>query len=312
MTDQERVAVSKYLGYVLRNKPYSIGIKLDVNGWTDIATLIESINRHISINVTFNDLKDIVYNNSRQRFAFNDANTKIRSNHGHICPVRKGYCEIQPPSILYHGVPIDLKLEVLSKGLMPLKRQSIRLADDYKVAIKDKKYFKSDLFVVDTAKMYEDGHTFYSTTKDIWQTLFVPAKYISKVKFEAKPNYPQLTYYSFGTPLGILEKSNIGYIYTSYTGNEHYYREYKRPAHFSYELWNSDKKGLLLLPYDIYEFLNNCKREDIVAKAKIEPNDSEWERMVKLSKLNVMEGRFYVKPTGNVEQERIFYLKPRR
>jgi len=41
MKQSDSKAISKYLSYILRHKPDSIGLKLDKHGWADIDELIK-------------------------------------------------------------------------------------------------------------------------------------------------------------------------------------------------------------------------------------------------------------------------------
>ncbi|WP_258178941.1 RNA 2'-phosphotransferase [Burkholderia multivorans] len=38
--------ISRYLSYILRHKPESIGLQLDTEGWADIAALIACTGKH--------------------------------------------------------------------------------------------------------------------------------------------------------------------------------------------------------------------------------------------------------------------------
>ena len=309
MTEQEIIMLTKILGHILRSKPFKINIIVDSNGWTDVAALLEGVNSFTNADISCEMLNNVVNYGENKRFEFNESKTRIRARHGHMYPVEKMYKEAQPPNILYYSVPINLKNDVMKNGLMPMKRQMIRLSRCYEKVISEN---ESKLYVIDAKKMYEDNYTFCSIKKEVWCTLYVPAKYIKEAEFEVEQGVCKLTYFSFGTPMGILSKANIGYIYTSYVGNEIYYKDYKNVAHISYELWNYNEKSFFNFPFDIREFLSNCKRKDIVEDARIEPCDSDWDRLVKLSKLNFGDSRFYLKPTKDIEEERTYFLKPRK
>lgn len=40
------ISTSKFLSLILRHRPETIGLKLDPNGWVEIATLIEAARQH--------------------------------------------------------------------------------------------------------------------------------------------------------------------------------------------------------------------------------------------------------------------------
>ncbi|MGI0119731.1 RNA 2'-phosphotransferase [Zooshikella sp. RANM57] len=92
--------VSKYLSFLLRHKPDSIGLILDEQGWASIDTLIElttdvELNREI--------IEVVVETNDKQRFSISDDGTKIRANQGHSIAIDLKLAPIEPPACLYHG-----------------------------------------------------------------------------------------------------------------------------------------------------------------------------------------------------------------
>jgi putative RNA 2'-phosphotransferase len=79
MTKNREIKLSKFLSYVLRHKPESIGLTLGENGWVKVAQLLENSKHPFS----FEELKQIVANNDKQRFSFNQDLTLIKANQGH-------------------------------------------------------------------------------------------------------------------------------------------------------------------------------------------------------------------------------------
>lgn len=76
---------SKFLALILRHKPEVIGIKLDEHGWADVDELLRGINQTRKIDMK--TLEQIVREDNKQRYAFNEDKTKIRANQGHSIPV---------------------------------------------------------------------------------------------------------------------------------------------------------------------------------------------------------------------------------
>ena len=65
--------ISKYLSYILRHNPGSIGLRLDSNGYVSTARLIDAINESEDNNIKgldFNTLKLIVDIDEKQRYSF--------------------------------------------------------------------------------------------------------------------------------------------------------------------------------------------------------------------------------------------------
>ena len=102
MNEKRKTKISKFLSLVLRHKPAEISLKLDKNGWANIAELLEkSADRGNSF--TFEDLQEIVATNDKKRFAFDETQTKIRANQGHSLQVEIGFEEKIPPAVLYQA-----------------------------------------------------------------------------------------------------------------------------------------------------------------------------------------------------------------
>ena len=83
MTKKELVRKSKFLSLILRHKPETIELTLDNNGWANVKEIIDKVDRRSDKErFYFKDLKEIVETNDKQRFEFNDDETKIRARQG--------------------------------------------------------------------------------------------------------------------------------------------------------------------------------------------------------------------------------------
>jgi hypothetical protein len=94
--------------------------------------------------------------------------------------------------------------------------------------------------------------------------------------------------------MGILEKVENGYKYTSNAENEQMLLEKGFLDHSEYSLWFSYGRENKVLFADFDEFLAEVQRRDILERAGITPADSRWEKLVKLSKLTWYPRGFYV------------------
>jgi len=113
----------------------------------------------------------------------------------------------------------------------------------------------------------------------------------------------KLTYFFCRIPLGVLEKTDNGYAYTSYTANEHWLLNRGSLCYSEYGLWDSYGRESRKLFQDMEELLAQCSRRDILERAGISPQDSRWEKLVKLAQLKFFPSGFYVQPTGDMEEE---------
>lgn len=95
------------------------------------------------------------------------------------------------------------------------------------------------------------------------------------------------------TPLGVLEKSNNGYVYTSNIKNEQRLSEEHLLISSDYNLYNSFKRESRKLFPEFERFIEQT-RKDILERAGILPEDSQWDILVKLSQRPTFPSGFYV------------------
>jgi len=178
MNEKTAKNISKFLSLVLRHSPETIGLKLDENGWADVAELIEKCNK--KGNTLDLELLDyVVSNNDKKRFAFNADKTKIRASQGHSISVELNLNEREPLEFLYHGT-VDKFLENIRKeGLQKMSRQHVHLSKDHETAIKvGSRRGAPQILTIRSGEMHKDGFKFYLSENNVWLTDEVPAKYI--------------------------------------------------------------------------------------------------------------------------------------
>jgi len=167
------------MSLVLRHHPQKIGITLDENGWADTALLISGLCRN-GHNVSLVDLKEVVADNDKQRFKFNDDYSKIRANQGHSVAVNVEMKEIQPPNVLYHGTATRFWESIKNEGLTARNRLHVHLSADKETAVNvGKRHGKPIVLIINATQMYKDGFTFYLSENNVWLINTVPPKYIS-------------------------------------------------------------------------------------------------------------------------------------
>ncbi len=177
MNDKHK-QLGKFISLVLRHNPGTIGIKLDANGWADVNELITGMNRN-GRRIDKTTLIEIVETNDKQRYSFNEEQTKIRANQGHSVSVDVELAERIPPEILYHGTADRFLEVILQTGLQKQNRQHVHLSVDEKTAISvGKRHGRPKVLKIKAASMHQAGHKFYLSTNQVWLTDFVPAEYI--------------------------------------------------------------------------------------------------------------------------------------
>lgn len=167
---------SKTLSYLLRHNPEDL--YMDSKGWVSVSDILNKLQ------ITIDNLKEIVKDNDKKRFGFNDDQTKIRANQGHSINIDLELKEVEPPEYLYHGTsPTYVKKILKSGGLSKMKRQYVHLSVDkdtaYNVGKRHSKYLNPAIFVVESEKMYKDGFKFYLSENNVWLTDYVPKKYLT-------------------------------------------------------------------------------------------------------------------------------------
>lgn len=172
---------SKFLSYVLRHKPESIGIKLDENGWVEVSALLDASNA-AGQNISAELLKDIVESIDKKRFAFNGAGDRIRASQGHsVKNIDLHLEELEPPETLYHGTVEKFINEIKQAGLKSMQRQHVHLSATKEIAASvGSRRGKPLILEVKALGMYQAGYKFYRSENGVWLTDVVPWEFIDR------------------------------------------------------------------------------------------------------------------------------------
>ena len=170
--------LSKFISLILRHKPEVIGIKLDNFGWANVEDLIIGI-KNSGKDINLDILTQIVLNDDKRRYSFNEDKTLIRANQGHSIQVDVNLDEKVPPNVLYHGTGQKSVSSIKHQGIMPMTRLYVHLSSDIDTAIKvGKRHGNPYVFTIDTKTMFNDGIKFYLSENGIWLTKYVDSKYL--------------------------------------------------------------------------------------------------------------------------------------
>jgi putative RNA 2'-phosphotransferase len=171
---------SKFLSYILRHRPDEIGIVLDPQGWTDIATLISCAHQH-GKQLSDVTLREAVRTSDKQRFMISEDGYRIRANQGHSIDIDLGLTTTTPPDILYHGTASRFMASILASGLLPGSRHHVHLSAMPETAINvGQRHGKPVLLVVQAGDMLQAGHQFFVSANGVWLTDTVPPAFISQ------------------------------------------------------------------------------------------------------------------------------------
>ncbi|MCO8579877.1 RNA 2'-phosphotransferase [Burkholderia multivorans] len=182
MNRKQLTDISKFLSFVLRHAPESIGIQLNSEGWASIDSLLVgattqpfTLNREI--------LQIVVSGNDKKRFEISTDNQWIRAVQGHTSPsVQREYLENQPPAFLYHGTVERFFDSILKKGLQPGARHHVHLSANIETAISvGRRRGKPIVLKIDSSRMYYQGFKFFLTENGVWLTATVPVDFIERL-----------------------------------------------------------------------------------------------------------------------------------
>ena len=178
MDEQARTSLSKFLSFVLRHEPQAIDLRLDRQGWAEIAILLAHCRAH-GKDLSRSMLDEIVETSPMQRFAVSADGLRIRANQGHSFDVELGYEAAAPPEVLFHGTLAARLESIRSHGLHRMKRQHVHLSPDSATALSvGGRRGKPVVLRVLAGRMHQDGYSFCLSANGVWLTKSVPACYI--------------------------------------------------------------------------------------------------------------------------------------
>lgn len=182
MNKKQLTDISKFLSFVLRHAPESIGIQLDREGWASIDSVLAgattqpfTLNREI--------LQTVVSENDKKRFEISTDDQSIRAVQGHTSSsVRRKYLENQPPEFLYHGTVERFLDSILKQGLQPGTRHHVHLSANIESAVSvGRRRGKPVVLKIDSSQMYRQGFKFFLAENGVWLTDSVPATFLARV-----------------------------------------------------------------------------------------------------------------------------------
>ena len=178
MNDKQKKNISKFLSLILRHSPETIDLNLDENGWADVEELLSKLSQHKQP-ITKEELEEVVADNDKQRFAYNDDHSKIRANQGHSIDIQLDLAPQEPPEVLYHGTVQKFLPAIQQEGLQKMSRQHVHLSRDKATAEKVGSRRGTPIILnIRSGQMHRDGISFFLSENEVWLTDHVPVKYI--------------------------------------------------------------------------------------------------------------------------------------
>lgn len=178
MDKARQIKISKFLSKHLRHTPELIGLSLAAGGWITVNELLAACAAH-KFPISLTELEQVVADNDKQRFSFDETKTKIRANQGHSIDVDLQLQPQIPPAILYHGTGEKSVAAILKAGLLKMSRHHVHLSTNLDTATKvGMRHGHPVIFVVDAMLMYQNGFSFYCSDNGVWLVDHVPPEYL--------------------------------------------------------------------------------------------------------------------------------------
>lgn len=160
---------SKRLAYLLRHSNLP-----DKYGWVSVDVLCKEsgYKEHI--------IRTLVLFDDKGRFIFSDDQTKVRALYGHSIKIESDAVPMQPPAVLYHGTAVKSLAAIFEEGIKPMSRAKVHLSSTIETAkLVGQRHGTPIVLEINTYAMATDGHSLYQLNNDIWQTDYIPTKYIT-------------------------------------------------------------------------------------------------------------------------------------
>jgi putative RNA 2'-phosphotransferase len=178
---KDLIQTSKFLSQHLRHAPEKIGIVLEAGGWVGVDALLAACQAH-RFPISRAELDQVVREDNKRRFGFDETGERIRANQGHTTAVELEFEIVVPPRLLYHGTATRFLPDILETGLKRMRRHHVHLSGDLNTAAKvGARHGKLALLEVNARAMSEAGVTFYRSANGVWLADEVPAQYLRQM-----------------------------------------------------------------------------------------------------------------------------------
>ena len=179
MNEKQQKRIGKFISLILRHEPQKIGLTLDDAGWANVNELLAGL-KSKNHEISFDQLKQLVASNDKQRYSFNEDQTRIRANQGHSLNLDLQLEAQEPPEMLYHGTATRFLDSINEKGLIKGSRHHVHLSSNESTAQQvGSRHGKPVVLKIASGEMYKNGYVFYCSENLVWLTDQVPTEFIS-------------------------------------------------------------------------------------------------------------------------------------
>ncbi len=173
--------LSKWVSYILRHEPHSIGLVIDEGGWASISDLIV---KSAAAGKTFTreQILETIRTSDKQRFTLSPDGLRVRAAQGHSIAIDLKLESKKPPMVLWHGTATRFLPSIREQGLLPMGRTHVHLSLDKEIALKVGARHGSPVALhVNAWEMFEGGAEFFRADNGVWLVGEVAPQYLSEV-----------------------------------------------------------------------------------------------------------------------------------
>lgn len=168
--------LSRYLSYVLRHRPDSIGLNLDGKGWALVEALIARSDA-AGAQFDLSALLHAVETDDKQRFVLSADGRHIRAAQGHSVAIDLGLPPRRPPEVLYHGTATRFLPSIAGQGLRPQSRRHVHLSVHEQVARQvGRRHGEPVVLQVRAGALHQQGVEFFRSDNGVWLVSQVPVQ----------------------------------------------------------------------------------------------------------------------------------------
>lgn len=169
------VRLSAKMAHALRHVPSLYGLDMDSDGSVDFDDFVKKLHSTVPA------VMDVVNFNNKHRFFVE--NGRIWAAQGHTIDVNVALDVVETCDVLYHGTKLKNFDSIMNSGVQHQARLHVHLSKDVETArmVADRRSGPSIVFVVDAAKMIDDGIPIYLSRNKVFLTKFVSTDYLVDV-----------------------------------------------------------------------------------------------------------------------------------
>lgn len=181
-----RKGVARHICYILRRDPGAAGVEMDCHGWVSVQGLIDGINAAGLYTLDRAQLEEIVQNDDKGRYRFDEAHERIRACQGHaaelgVTPILSAE---PPPEHLYHGTTAEAWALIQRSGsILKMDRHAVHMQADEEKARRSALRWRKEAVVlkIAAARMAADGVSLGRADNGVWCAERVPVEYVCGV-----------------------------------------------------------------------------------------------------------------------------------